>query len=602
MSELPDELLVRVARLEADLRAAQQAQVVTTTNNTTIKYDDSQRTAADAEKHSSTTSPSPPLQPAPAWADVPSTAVGDAVESDKKKFSQLPPVPVLKSLADVYFSNCQNQPYCFFHENHFRRRLIAGDLPHYLLLAFAATAARYSSHDYFRGSELEAVEGLARAAWIIILDQVFATEPSPDNVAAAQATSLLAIIDFTAGRHRLGWVKIGLAVRLVQSLKLNAEPDPSLPPWQQEERRRVFWSVYLLDKFVSCGRSHPPAILDMDCTLALPCSEEAFRMETPTKLPTIALVKDLPSNMAELVRLDDFAILVLMCSALSLTVRETFQQNASKIPPWDCRSNFAQISSILMTFENIHTTGADHLGPYISARFGTYEGFDRQRVGHFIWARAVYHLCGSLLCHPVSLRRYRKSQGASFPTTFARELLDRCREHATQLSNMLETLRSAGCCARGSFLGYVATCAASVHHIFALSPTPHIAARANACLEMCLGFLEHLPARWPNYGMMATSLRALSIDGRSARLLIDSSPAAVEEDIDPVEIEHLWNSIDYGWMTDRARQSETASSLSPPGLDVQIGDWTTFLDGQMGDNDMSSFYVTQAELMRGADT
>lgn len=102
--------------------------------------------------------------------------------------------------------------------------------------------------------------------------------------------------------------------------------------------------------------------------------------------------------------------------------------------------------------------------------------------------------------------------------------------------------------------------------------------------------------------MMATSLRALSIDGRSARLLIDSSPAAVEEDIDPVEIEHLWNSIDYGWMTDRARQSETASSLSPPGLDVQIGDWTTFLDGQMGDNDMSSFYVTQAELMRGADT
>lgn len=190
---------MRVAKLESDLRAAQQGQVRTIFESAIMKNDNGQGTASEIQKSSSSASPPAPSQPVPvpAWTNPPSTAAIDISNSDSNKFSQLPPIPVLKSLADVYFSNCQNQPYCFFHENNFRRRLIAGDLPQYLLLAFAATAARYSSHDYFRGIQLEAVEGLSRAAWAIILDQVFATEHSPENVATAQATGLLAIIDFT---------------------------------------------------------------------------------------------------------------------------------------------------------------------------------------------------------------------------------------------------------------------------------------------------------------------------------------------------------------------------------------------------------------------
>lgn len=121
---------------------------------------------------------------------------GTRLDTQGGKFSQLPPLPVMNSLVDAYFANCHNQPYCFFHEGSLRRRYAANELPRYLLLAFAATAARFSTHEYFRDAQLEAVKSLSRAAWIIILDQVFATERGSD-VAAAQACGMLAIIDFT---------------------------------------------------------------------------------------------------------------------------------------------------------------------------------------------------------------------------------------------------------------------------------------------------------------------------------------------------------------------------------------------------------------------
>lgn len=121
---------------------------------------------------------------------------GPRLDAEATKFSRLPPVSVLTSLVDTYFANCHNQPYCYFHESSLRRRLAANELPQYLLLAFAATASRYSTHEYFGDRQLQAVEAFSRAAWVIIIDQVFATDRGVE-VAAAQACGMLAVVDFT---------------------------------------------------------------------------------------------------------------------------------------------------------------------------------------------------------------------------------------------------------------------------------------------------------------------------------------------------------------------------------------------------------------------
>src|SRR4051812_23224416 len=49
-----------------------------------------------------------------------------------------------------------------------------------------------------------------------------------------------------------------------------SDPDPTLPWVIQEERRRTFWSIYLLDKMGTCGRVRPPIFQDHTCMLQLP--------------------------------------------------------------------------------------------------------------------------------------------------------------------------------------------------------------------------------------------------------------------------------------------------------------------------------------------
>lgn len=117
-------------------------------------------------------------------------------QSTGDQFSQAPPQPVMKSLTDVFFANCHNQPYSFFHEAQMRLRIGAGEVPQYLLLAIAATASRYSSHAYFKGCQMEAGEAMSKASWSIIINQVFAVDTAPE-IAAVQAIAMLAVIDFT---------------------------------------------------------------------------------------------------------------------------------------------------------------------------------------------------------------------------------------------------------------------------------------------------------------------------------------------------------------------------------------------------------------------
>lgn len=112
------------------------------------------------------------------------------------KFTVVPPFSVLEALTDVYFADCHGQPYSYFIETEFRQRLHTGSLPDFLLLAFVATAARYSTHHFLEDRKDQAIETYARTAWNIILRRAFSSEEGLD-LYVVQATNMLAIIDVT---------------------------------------------------------------------------------------------------------------------------------------------------------------------------------------------------------------------------------------------------------------------------------------------------------------------------------------------------------------------------------------------------------------------
>jgi hypothetical protein len=265
----------------------------------------------------------------------------------------------------------------------------------------------------------------------------------------------------------------------------------------------VFWSVYLLDKLVSCCRNRPPTILDVDCTVRLPSSEEHFRTEVSEETPTLEILEKLP-DISGCRTLDHFALTILAASILGHVVRYSLQQTSSLgFPPWDSRSDYAKTMSMLLSFESLLTPGDDTYSSAIRSRLTTPSGIDRQRAGHFILSRGLYQLCCCLLNHPLLMRRGLKRYQETYPHSFLREALRRCQEYAGQMTMILSTVQETSCCACGSFLGYFAVVAGTVHQLYQHSKNEFERALAIPSIETCLGFLEHQP-RWEHYPRMVS--------------------------------------------------------------------------------------------------
>ncbi|KAH7000789.1 fungal-specific transcription factor domain-containing protein [Ilyonectria destructans] len=182
---------------------------------------------------------------------------------------------VARAVFKDYFRCVHGQPYALFHEATFWRQLDQKQLPDHLLLAIMSYTVRFSTDAFFEGRKASLSALFANMAWRSIVVLYF-EERAEANITIVKTIFLLSIFDFTAGhdRHSSAWVKIGLAVRISQDLRLMLDCPTSIGVAEKEERRRVFWSVYMLDRLASCARARPPAVLEASCHLSLPCDEQ----------------------------------------------------------------------------------------------------------------------------------------------------------------------------------------------------------------------------------------------------------------------------------------------------------------------------------------
>ncbi|THW33118.1 hypothetical protein D6D22_09277 [Aureobasidium pullulans] len=91
-----------------------------------------------------------------------------------------------------------------------------------------------------------------------------------------QALTLLAFFEFNYHVHsKKALMLLGLASRLAFAKRLNHE-DPSLSVVEQESRRRLMWSVFVLDKFCSGGVGELTLVPAEYMEIRLPTIEKAF--------------------------------------------------------------------------------------------------------------------------------------------------------------------------------------------------------------------------------------------------------------------------------------------------------------------------------------
>lgn len=466
-------------------------------------------------------------------------------------FRVFPPPEVLGNLVDVYFARVQNQPYSFFHEQSFREQLALNILPDFLIFAVLASALRFSSDPYYGESRSEAIKVYASESWKLIVSVWFGPESDPD-IHICQAVTLLSIIDFTAGRRHPGWLKIGLSIRIAQDLHLMMEPSQDLDFSEQEERRRVFWSIYILDKLCSCGRARPAALADAHCFVQLPSDEATFRKGEWKKTPTLEQAFSTTESASE--DTSDLALVVLTASVLGRCAQHSIHQNLrgeSSLPPWDSKSLFATIYSFLLHLETKFELG-NGVRELMQRNCQVDGQIDMQLAGPIIFSRAIFRTCQCILHHPLLLHQQSRKFGTKAPPSFWNRAMQTCRENACSISDLLQEIQSAGSRATFSFMGYCVTVADSIHTLYIHDRDVTVREKASECLQTDKAFLEILSHQWKNGEWMLRMLESLVKQSALSAELITATPNWAS--FDSEQLETIWATIDYNTMSQAPKE------------------------------------------------
>ncbi|KWU46473.1 hypothetical protein RHOSPDRAFT_15041 [Rhodotorula sp. JG-1b] len=217
--------------------------------------------------------------PAAGWGVAPAPAT--TLEAE------LPSAQILLEALDAFITHYYDT-FPFIHRPSLTNEINDDRAPKELLACILALAARFCAplRDLHPNAPSAAAEHYAQlAAHLLTLPETSPgqtappppTADTPISLMRCQCHLLLGFYELTAGRDNSGWLKIGTAIRMAQTLRLGFDDevpvydDPDNPlstrgraiaaaqqdPVRAESRRRTFWALFLLDRTVSDGNERP---------------------------------------------------------------------------------------------------------------------------------------------------------------------------------------------------------------------------------------------------------------------------------------------------------------------------------------------------------
>lgn len=274
------------------------------------------------------------------------------------------------------------------------------------------------------------------------------------------------------------------------------EPPSSLPFSEQEETRRAFWSIYLLDKLMKCGRARPSVFADSSVLVQLPCSESAFREsrweeseELEAYISNRVPRSSPPSPMSRVIIISAF---LGRCSQYTIQAR----RESHNLLPWDTNSEYTSITSSLIYLES-HVNWQQPLRDMIPSSGGQQ---DLNAAELLVVAQVLHHLCYCILNHFFLLRQMLafSCNSTRLPASFLANSLQSGLYHAQELNQVLRSSLDAGCMANSSFLSYGCLVSATIHGAYRHSSNAAVREQASKDLKFNVDFLKKQAGFWPN--------------------------------------------------------------------------------------------------------
>ncbi|OLN97241.1 putative transcriptional regulatory protein C530.11c-like protein 4 [Colletotrichum chlorophyti] len=213
--------------------------------------------------------------------------------------SLLPEPDLMNALVEIYFQRIH--PWIpMLHVRQFRERMRGPEQRCQLGTIFHAMVslcARFSP-DPRLGSSEEKTRFAKRCRQVVILNSM-----ESFSVENLQALTIIAFDTIGSGRGPSAWSIVGSMTRTVEQLQLSVEDEDQppvtkhlikrmafLPPCQswseREERRRVFWNIFLMDRFCSIATGWNFSLTSADVKRRLPCEGALWENGEPLQTPT----------------------------------------------------------------------------------------------------------------------------------------------------------------------------------------------------------------------------------------------------------------------------------------------------------------------------
>ncbi|TEA19720.1 hypothetical protein C8034_v008824 [Colletotrichum sidae] len=163
-----------------------------------------------------------------------------------------------EGLVDIYFSNSHGNPYEILDEASTRQKLKANQLAKSVLYGICAVATGFSEKPG-RGPSSH-VSAETYATWSqreVDLNEI--------SIESCEALLLVAAAFAAMGSGKKAYVVLSQAVGMIMALELhisNDKPDDTQNQPEEDARRRVFWTAYVLNVFVSTWVERPSLIDD----------------------------------------------------------------------------------------------------------------------------------------------------------------------------------------------------------------------------------------------------------------------------------------------------------------------------------------------------
>ncbi|KAH8880542.1 hypothetical protein GQ53DRAFT_788574 [Thozetella sp. PMI_491] len=338
---------------------------------------------------------------------------------------------------DAYFRHIHHIPvFAFLHRASVMQRYHAGQLDQALVLALIGIASLLADS----GTTAEYGNRCIDDAAALVLGEL--EKPS---VLRLQALVIIVKHRILSRRFASAFMLHATACRFATALRLNYE-NPNLSFLARESRRRLMWSLYMIDASIADGQADLAIWVDAESQihLQLPCNERNFEFDLPET--TEAVRPPRPEMGGTLVPLpDDFGFLALnvriqwlRCRILQYTVKVLCSPptEATALP-----SRCAQLATELQEFEA--RLPLSFRWSESNVRLRTYS----PRLCVFVMTHVIWQQC-HLDLYRLFLPGLKEGLPAAalgrLDPQFVVEGRNRCYEHARSLADMFAQLLAPG--------------------------------------------------------------------------------------------------------------------------------------------------------------